>query len=108
MLYRLSMDVPFEHQDYICSEYFSDGWAEDGHFDEPSQTLVIVPVTDAYEDQEHGFFAVGRSGGDGIDFGYRKGTPGLWAFYPAEQRFKFMAPSIQALVDGWCSGKLSV
>ena len=102
------MDIPLQWEDYTCAEYFSDGWSERGHFDERSQTLVIVPLEHAYEDQTHAFFAIGRSGGDGIDFGYRKSTPGLWAYYPAEHRFKFMAPTIVGLVDGWCSGKLSV
>ena len=102
------MDVPRQWQGYPCSEYFSDGWSTQGHFHEPSQNFVIVPLDDAYENREQRFFAVGRSGGDGIDFGYREGMSGLWAYYPIEREFKFMAPSIRELVDGWCSGKLFV
>jgi hypothetical protein len=105
---RLGEDSPSNRQDYACAEYFSDGWSLHGHFDEASQNFVIVPLDDTYEDEECEFFVIGRSGGDGIDFGYRKGASGLWAYYPIEHRFKFMAPSILALVEGWCSGKLFV
>ena len=51
---------------------------------------------------------MGRSGVDGIDFGYRMDRPGLWAFYPIDEEFEFMAESTQMLIDGWCSGSLSV
>jgi len=97
-----------KYADYACGDYFESTWSEVGFFDELSQTLVIVPAADTYELREMGFFAIGRSGMGGIDFGYRKKYIGLWAFYPIEQEFKFMAESIRALVDAWCSGHLSV
>ena len=62
--------MPEQYRDYECGEYFADGWAERGHFDEESQTLVIAPLAEAYEHQDICFFAVGRSGCGGIDFGY--------------------------------------
>jgi hypothetical protein len=92
---------------YHCDDYFSAGWAHQGHFDEPSQTPVIVPLADAYEDVEHQFLVVGHSGGDGIDFGYRHGHSGLWA-YPIDGEFKIMANTVAELVEDWCSGRLSV
>jgi hypothetical protein len=82
------MNVPQQWRAYPCEDYFRDGWSERGHFDEPSQTPLIVPLTEAYENAEAEFFAVGRSGCDGIDFGYRKGHPGLWAYYPIDSEFK--------------------
>jgi hypothetical protein len=78
------------------------------HHRSHSQTLVIVPLTDAYENKDAGFFAVGRSGCNGIDFGYRTGQAGLWAYYPITREFKFMSPTVARLVEGWCSGELSV
>ncbi len=101
------MSIPGQFERYSCSDYFAEGWADRGHFDECSQTLVIAPLAEAYEDKKAGFFAIGRSGGDGVDFGYRVGLTGLWAYYPIEQNFKFMAPTVAELVDGWCSGKLT-
>lgn len=102
------LKVPEEYRDYECIEYFAGGWAKRGHFNEESQTLVIAPLAEAYEDRGIGFFAVGRSGCGGIDFGYRKGHAGLWAFYPIDLEFRLMAASVAELVEGWCSGKLAV
>jgi len=100
--------VPDRWREYDCADYFEQGWWEHGHFDEYSQTLVIAPLQEAYEEKAAEFFAIGRSGGDGIDFGYRKRHSGLWAFYPIEGNFKFMASSVEELIQSWCGGKLSV
>ena len=99
--------VPLRWLSYHCENYFSAGWAKQGHFDQFSQTPVIVPLCEAYEDVEHQFLVVGHSGCDGIDFGYRNGRSGLWA-YPIDGEFKFMVDTVAELVEGWCSGKLSV
>ena len=104
----MSTRVPDRWREYDCTDYFEQGWWERGHFHEESQTLVIVPLEKAYEVHASEFFAVGRSGADGIDFGYRKGHSGLWAFYPVESDFKFMAPTIEVLAQNWCDGKLFV
>lgn len=102
------MEIPDQYCKYACADYFAEGWFERGYFDDDSQTLVIAPLPDAYERKEVSFFAVGRSGTDGIDFGYRIGHAALWAYYPITGEFKFMAPTIKELVEGWCSAKLSV
>jgi hypothetical protein len=102
------VDVPVQWREYRCEEYFRDGWSERGHFHEPSQTFVIVTADQVYEEPESDFLAIGRSGGDGIDFGYRKGIDGLWAFYPIELDFKLMAKSVAELSEAWCAGKLCV
>jgi hypothetical protein len=100
--------VPKRWLDFHCEDYFSEGWSEHGHFDEPSQTSLIVPLTEAYEDTDIEFLVVGRSGWGGIDFGYRKGQAGLWCYYPIDREFKFMAGTIAELVEGYCSGRLGV
>jgi hypothetical protein len=100
------LGIPEQFRDYPCSEYFVDGWSERGHFDEESQTLVIAPLAEAYEDLDIAFFAVGRSGCGGIDFGYRRGQAGLWAYYPIDQEFVPIAPTIAELVMQWHSGKV--
>jgi len=104
----MTSKIPERYSAYECGDYFEDKWPQEGYFDDASQTLVIVPLDETYEVEESDFFAVGRSGGDGIDFGYRKNRSGLWAFYPIEEEFKFMAASIRVLVDEWCSGRLSI
>jgi hypothetical protein len=102
------MEIPSQFCIYGCEEYFRDGWSERGHFHKPSQTMVVVPLPDAYEDPEIEFFAIGRSGCNGIDFGYRKGHSGLWAFYPSDRDFKYMAATVAELAHGWCAGRLSI
>lgn len=102
------MAVPERWAGYDCADYFDGGWAKLGHFDEASQTLVVAPLAEAYEDAAIGFFAVGRSGSGGIDFGYRRGHPGLWAYHPIGREWQYMAASVAELVEGWCSGRLSV
>jgi hypothetical protein len=102
------MKVPEEFQSYDCADYFAECWADRGHFDDYSQLWVIVPLSETYESKEIAFFAVGCSGADCIDFGYRVGHVGLWAYYPIGREFKFMARTIAELVDGYCSGKLHV
>lgn len=99
--------VPSRWLGYHCEDYFSAGWAQEGHFDQFSQTPVVVPLPEAYENVEHQFLVVGHSGCDGIDFGYRNGHSGLWA-YPIDGEFKFMADTVAKLAEGWCSGKLSL
>ena len=93
---------------YHCKEYFSDGWAEKGHYDEVSQYWVVEPLTNLSHEQRHGLFAIGGPGVDGIKFGYRYGHPGLWAYYPVGEEWKFLAPTIAEFVEGWCSGKINV
>ena len=102
------VNIPLEYRDFPCDDYFGEGWSVDGYFDEAAQLWVIAPLAEAYLDREIGFFAVGRSGCDGIDFGYRKDQSGLWAFYPIECKFKYMASTVAELVDGWHSSRLFV
>lgn len=100
--------IPDNYSAYECGDYFQGAWSEDGFFDDTSQTRLILPLNETYVVEEAGFFAVGRSGAGCVDLGYRKHHSGLWAFYPIGQEFKFMAASIPALVEGWCSGQLYV
>ena len=95
--------IPQRWRDYPCTEYFSDGWWERGHFSELSQLWVIAPLQRAREIADIEFLSIGTSGCDGIDFGYRKGHPGLWAYFPIRDEFKAMASTISELIDGWCS-----
>jgi Putative addiction module component len=93
---------------YHCTEYFRDGWAENGLYDQRSHYWLINPVRDLDDNMRSGFFAIGGPGVDGVLFCYRYGHKGLWAYYPIEQRFAFLAPSLVELVEGWNSGKITV
>jgi len=110
--------VPQRWIDYRCDEYFADNWWSPAKYDRESHLWAGIPeshlwngildYTRMYEDLEHRFLAIAGSGCDGIDFGYRQQCEGLWAYYPGEDYFKLMAPTIPALRDGWCGGVLRV
>jgi hypothetical protein len=53
------------------------------------------------------FLAVGSSGCNGLEWGYRKGHRGLWVCYPIEQ-FESLGPTLAELFDGWYSGRIRV
>jgi hypothetical protein len=93
---------------YSCHDYFEHDWHEKGYFCEDSQCPVIVPFDEVHEVPNAEFLAVGHAGSDGIDFGYRKDVPGIWAYYPIDRDFKYMSATIKELVAAWISGKLSV
>ncbi len=93
---------------YHCRDYFADGWAEKGHYDEKTHSWVVSPLSELQPDQRMGFFAVGSSGTDGIQFCYRYGHHGIWAYYPITGEFTLLAPTLAAFVEGWCSGTISV
>lgn len=102
------MKLPADWKEYAAEEYFEGTYQSAGVFDMPSQNFIVVRLSDVHERKEIAFLSIGRSGGDGIDFGYRKGLAGIWAYYPIEGEFKFMAHSINELVEKWRSGMLSV
>ncbi len=102
------MDAEPRFSEYPCEEYLSSTLSKNGYYSEASYTQVIVPIFETYELREVEFLAVGRSGADGIDFGYRKGKSGIWAYYPIDNEFKYMSPSLSEFVPAWVSGGLSV
>jgi hypothetical protein len=102
------MDVPEHWGPYSCADYYSSQLAAHGYWDEPGQLWTIEPAERVEEDAEAEFLQVGRPGCDNIGFGYRRGQPGLWAYHRMERRFQYLAPSVQLLLDGWLSGKISV
>jgi hypothetical protein len=102
------VEIPNHLHEYACADYFSSPWSTQGCWDETSQMWVIVSAAEVEERQEIRFLVVGRPGVDGIEFGYRQGRAGLWAYYPIEGEFVLMAPTVAELVEGWLSGKLSV
>ena len=45
---------------------------------------------------------------DGIGFGYRRGEDGIWAYYPMEDTYKYLAPTVARFLDDWFAEKLTV
>ena len=108
------MDVPSQFARFPCGDYFASPLAENGHWCEPSQLWVIVPATQAEEltnsdGTKLDFLRIGDPAGvDGIPFGYRVGNPGVWAYYPIDNHFALIAPSVEQLVQLWDSGRLTL
>jgi hypothetical protein len=95
------MDVPEKWRGYACMDYFASPLADSGYWDEAGQLWLIEPYERIKEEQHTRFLQVGRPGFDSIGLGYRKGEPGFWAIHRIEGgRFQYLAPSVQALLDG--------
>ncbi len=93
---------------FDCDDYFSDGYAQRGHYDAPAHLWVVKPFHELDAGMRLGFLAVGDAGVDGIRFGYRFGMHGLWAYYPIGHEFVWKAATLAELVEGWCSGTITV
>jgi hypothetical protein len=91
---------------YQCGDYLASRWADVGYWDESSLVMLIVPGVEVEETRN--LLVVGHPGVDGIQFGYRVGHPGLWAYKPIGREVSFMAATVADLVEKWVSGELSV
>lgn len=93
---------------YSCVDYFSDGWAENGFYDDAAQCWVVEPLRDLSSEHRDGFFAVGGPGVDGVRFCYRYGHNGVWAYYPLTREFVRVADNLNQLVEKWRAGQLAL
>ena len=51
---------------------------------------------------------VGYAGCDGIEFRLRATSPGVWAYYPIEERYQLIGHEIVSVATGWLNGTVSV
>ncbi|MEM8650961.1 MAG: hypothetical protein AAGF54_10555 [Pseudomonadota bacterium] len=51
---------------------------------------------------------VGYAGCDGIEFRLRAIPPGVWAYYPEEERYQFLGNDIIGVATGWMNGTVHV
>jgi hypothetical protein len=91
---------------FDCLEYFRDFQA--GRYDPVAQLWFILPAEQLQVDDEREALVVGRAGVDGIDFCYRAGHTGIWAFYPILREWVAVAPTLKNLEDQWNNGSLRV
>lgn len=70
--------------------------------------MFVVPVGDLIVRADIDFLVIGRPGVDGIEFGYRRGMDGIWAYFPMLQEWTRVAESTADLVDGWYGGRITV
>lgn len=89
-----------------CDEYFEN--FAGGRFDEPSQLWFILPGEKTSLDHSRRAFVIGAAGSDGIEFCFRAGERGVWAYYPQEDRWTLLAQNLTDLERGWLSGLITV
>jgi hypothetical protein len=98
--------LPVRWRDFNCADYFNSPLAEHGYWDESGEYWYIWPAERVYEDTELQFLVIGSPGIDGIDWGYRRGHSGLWAWYAIDAEFIALTPTAEALLQGWLSGAI--
>lgn len=89
-----------------AAEYFSD--YADGRYDDFAQLAFIYPADEARLSEGGHVFYIGCPGADGIEFAYRRGHPGIWAWYPIDAEWVRVAPDLATLEADWLSRKLTV
>ena len=102
----------------MLEEHMLDGWSPgcleyfrafaDGRFDEGAQHWFIYPRPEVWVDSDRRAFVVGDAGADGIEFCFRKGQEGVWAYYPIGQEWMLKAASLAELERGWQDGSICV
>ncbi len=102
------MNIPEHFFDYRCGDYFSSENFTRGVWSESEQLHLIVSADAVTERPDLEFLVVGRPGVDGIEFGYRKGYDGIWAYYPIRGGFSNVASNVSALIEGWLAGSIKV
>jgi len=100
--------MPERWQEYGCSDYFASPLSRNGYWDEAGQYWYICPSDRVYEKADLRLVVVGGPGVDGIDWGYRAGHTGVWAYYPMGREFVWLAPDVDALLEGWLSGAITL
>jgi hypothetical protein len=102
------VEIPDHFKTYPCTDYYESELSASGHWDDDAQVWVIVPASQVQERTEVQFLVVGRPGVDGIDFGYRKSSPGFWAYCPIDGEYQYLAPTITAFLKHWDAGAITL
>lgn len=79
-----------------------------GIYDEGSFLQLIFPEDGLAIKRNENDLVIGTPGCDGMDFCFRRGEPGVWAYYPYEDRYLRVASNLQELVEGWRAGSIAV
>jgi hypothetical protein len=80
----------------------------DGFYSTIEQYWTISPRSEWKHDPERQWICLGGPGVDRIEFGVRKGIPGVFAYYPTEDDYVFKAALVSELIRNWCDGTISV
>jgi hypothetical protein len=106
--------VPEQFRDYPCEDYFASGFERQGFYS-PTEQYALVEKVESLEERKYEedgvsaeFLSIGGPGVDGILWGYRKNMPGIWAWFPIDGKFRYLAKTVEALLRGWYAGEIRV
>ena len=99
--------LPSRWKSFNCTDYFESDFARRGCAD-PTGLPLVLRCGEVYEDDELGLLVIGSPGCDGIVWGYRPESVGIWAWYPIDREFFLVAPNVEDLVQGWSTGRITV
>ena len=80
----------------------------DGFYSTVEQYWTIRPPSEWEHDPDRSWLCLGGPGVDGIEFGVRKNTPGVFAYYPIDDDYVLKADSVPELIRGWRDGTITV
>ena len=89
-----------------AAEYFA--YFSKGRFDDVGKYGFIYSRDQARTSEDGERLYIGRAGVDGIEFVFRRGSPGVWAYYPIEGDYMLKAENIATFEAGWRSGEITV
>jgi len=100
--------IPEPFGAYRSTDYFNSEEMKRGIWDNTAVLWLILPAAEVAERPDIQFLVIGRPGVDGIEFGYRLGHDGIWAYRPIENTFLFLAPTVAAFLEGWRLHEITV
>lgn len=98
---------PERWRPFHCDDYFASEYVRQGYWDELGQYWYLEPFDRIFENEERAFLVVGGAGVDGIQWGYRRGHLGFWA-YPIDGDFVLLASTVDAFMHGWLAGEITL
>jgi hypothetical protein len=100
--------IPDSFKAYRCADYFNSNEMMGGVWDATAFLWLILPAGEVTERVDIHFLVIGRPGVDGIEFGYRAGHDGIWAYFPIGNDFRLLAPTVTAFLQGWRLNEITV
>ncbi len=89
-----------------AAEYFAS--FSDGRWDEAGKYGFIYSRQQARISKDGERLYIGRAGVDGIEFVFRRGSPGIWAYYPIDGDYMLKADTMTSFEEGWRAGEITV
>ncbi len=88
------MTVPEKWHDFPCADYFESPLCLTGWWDSAGQCWYIEPLERLRVNQARGMLVIGGPVVQGIEGGYRREQPGVWAWRAIDEEFRLVARSV--------------